>query len=272
MRTSLFSPACALWMVFALSGCSSLPESKTVRANSVRFSYISVNVGGPVAVFQSGLGDGMSVWSGVIGQHSSTYSVFAYDRPGYGSSSPVGEARAPCSVAKELREVLRAAGVQPPYVLVGHSIGGLYQYAYAKLFPDDVAAILLLDPTHPNHWVRMTQEDSVATYIVLGLRNTIFSQVMRREFDDQAKCLDDLRSLKSPSVPMRLLARSKFEALESEGFKRVVRSLEAEWAKLLPGISRSEVQGAGHYIQKDRPDVVERELQQLSAQTRQGKQ
>ena len=70
---------------------------------------------------------------GVMEELASGQAVFAYDRPGY-AGNPASEApRDPCTVAAELRAQLRTAGLQPPYVLVGHSLGGLYQYVFARL-------------------------------------------------------------------------------------------------------------------------------------------
>ena len=58
----------------------------------------------------------------------------------------------------ELRELLRAAGVPAPYVLAGHSLGGLYARHYAQRFPDEVAALLLLDPAHEDYNAYMPRE------------------------------------------------------------------------------------------------------------------
>ena len=60
----------------------------------------------PTVVFQSGLGDGMSVWASVIQLLSATLSSFAYDRPGYGGSSPKAGRRDACTISQELHEVL----------------------------------------------------------------------------------------------------------------------------------------------------------------------
>ncbi|MBK7417536.1 MAG: alpha/beta hydrolase [Dechloromonas sp.] len=62
--------------------------------------------------------------------------MFAYDRPGYGSNPASNTPRDPCTIATELRDQLRSAGLPPPYVLVGHSLGGLYQYVFARLYPE----------------------------------------------------------------------------------------------------------------------------------------
>lgn len=233
---------------------------------------MQAGAGRPLAVFQAGLGDGKEVWAEVISRVSPDMAVFAYDRPGYGGSSgipaaPPAPPRDPCTVAHELHMALQAAGQRPPYVLVGHSIGGLYQYAYARLYPAEVAAVLLVDPTHPDHWARMQREAPASARLLSGMRATVFSPAMRAEFDAQAlsDCAGELRSRPATTVPVRLLVRSGFGLAESGAFETLVRRLETEWPQLLPGATRRQVEGAGHYIQKDRPEVVAEELKALTA-------
>lgn len=251
----------------ALAGCASLPPTRSVALGGSRIAYVQAGEGAPVAVFQAGLGDGKEVWAGVIQQVSPGVAVFAHDRPGYGDSSAVPEGpRDPCSIAREQHATLQAAGVKPPYLLVGHSIGGLYQAAFARLYPQEVAGLLLVDPTHPDHWARMQREAPAAARIATALRATVFSSPMRAEFDAQAlpACAAELRALPAPALPARLLVRSEFSLAEKGDFEALVRRLEGGWAELLPAVSRRQVEGAGHYIQKDRPDVVADELRALA--------
>jgi pimeloyl-ACP methyl ester carboxylesterase len=81
-----------------------------------------------------------------------------YDRAGTGWSDPVELPRTSGQVADELRELLRTADVPAPYLLVGHSLGGLYARHYAQRFPDEVAALLLLDPAHEDYHAHMPQQ------------------------------------------------------------------------------------------------------------------
>jgi pimeloyl-ACP methyl ester carboxylesterase len=81
-----------------------------------------------------------------------------YDRAGSGWSDPVKLPRTLTQVTDELRELLRVASVPAPYLLVGHSLGGLYARHYAVRFPDEVAALLLLDPAHEDYNAYMPQE------------------------------------------------------------------------------------------------------------------
>jgi len=81
-----------------------------------------------------------------------------YDRAGSGWSDPVKLPRTSTQVTDELRALLRVAGVPAPYLLVGHSLGGLYARHYAVRFPDEVAALLLLDPAHEDYDAYMPKE------------------------------------------------------------------------------------------------------------------
>ncbi|HZM91576.1 MAG TPA: alpha/beta hydrolase [Blastocatellia bacterium] len=81
-----------------------------------------------------------------------------YDRAGSGWSDPIKLPRTLTQVTDELRELLRVVGVPSPYLLVGHSLGGLYARHYGVRFPDEVAALLLLDPAHEDYNAYMPEE------------------------------------------------------------------------------------------------------------------
>jgi pimeloyl-ACP methyl ester carboxylesterase len=81
-----------------------------------------------------------------------------YDRAGTGWSDRVELPRTSAQVTDELRELLRTADVPAPYLLVGHSLGGLYARHYAQRFPDEVAGLLLLDPAHEDYNAYMPQQ------------------------------------------------------------------------------------------------------------------
>ncbi len=108
------------------------------------------STGGPTVVFLPGGGmSGLYYWNAHNLVAEFTTSVI-YDRLGIGWSDATELPRSGTDVTDDLRELLRAAGVPGPYVLVGHSLGGLYARLYAKRFPAEVAGLVLLDPTHEN--------------------------------------------------------------------------------------------------------------------------
>lgn len=108
--------------------------------------------GSPAVVFEAGIGASSLNWRHIQQAVARTTSTVSYDRAGLGWSSPRRSARTPTVVAAELHDLLQRAGVQPPLVLVGHSFGGLVMRRYALLHPDDVAAVVLIDPMRCEEW------------------------------------------------------------------------------------------------------------------------
>jgi pimeloyl-ACP methyl ester carboxylesterase len=105
-------------------------------------------IGGPPVVFLAGGGmSGLYYWNVHNRVAEFTTSVM-YDRLGLGWSTAVDLPRTGTQVTDDLHELLRVVAVPGPYVLVGHSLGGLYARHYAKRFSGEVAGLVLLDPTH----------------------------------------------------------------------------------------------------------------------------
>jgi pimeloyl-ACP methyl ester carboxylesterase len=107
-----------------------------------------VGEGSPTVIMESGSG-GFSVQHVAIqNQLRGDTRVCAYDRAGMGWSAPRPEARTAWQISHELHTLLTNAGIEPPYVLVGPSLGGLFTRAFAAQYPDETAGLVLLDPTH----------------------------------------------------------------------------------------------------------------------------
>ncbi|MFF8787465.1 alpha/beta fold hydrolase [Streptomyces sp. NPDC015125] len=114
--------------------------------------------GSPSVVFLPGAGTaGLDYWNVQSRAAELTTSV-VYDRAGTGWSDRVELPRTSVEVTDELRRLLRTAGVPAPYLLVGHSLGGLYARHYATRFPDEVSGLLLLDPAHEDYNAYMPRQ------------------------------------------------------------------------------------------------------------------
>lgn len=111
--------------------------------------YVSAGVGPATVVLVNGAGGPIEGWYKVFGPLAGFCRVFAYNRPGIGGSGKPQTAQTGSHLVASLRGLLQAAGLAPPYLLVGHSLGGLIVNLYARLHPAEVAAVLLLDATAP---------------------------------------------------------------------------------------------------------------------------
>lgn len=104
--------------------------------------------GGPAVVFLPGASAVGLDYLNIHDRIAEFTTSVLYDRGGTGWSDPVDLPRPAAEVATELGKLLRAACVPGPYVLIAHSLGGLYARRFAQLFPDDVAGFVYLDAFH----------------------------------------------------------------------------------------------------------------------------
>ncbi len=152
----------ALLLAPLLGGCESLfiaearrdfpPEGRLVDVGGGRRIQIDCRgQGSPTIVFQAG-GDMMGSlgWRPVLDRAADISRACAYSRAGILWSDPAGGAFEPEEVAHDLENALKAAGETGPYVLVGHSRGGLYNLIFAGLYPDQVAGLVFADSSHPD--------------------------------------------------------------------------------------------------------------------------
>jgi pimeloyl-ACP methyl ester carboxylesterase len=119
--------------------------------------------GGPAVVFAPGAGLVGLDYLNIHDRVSQFTTSVLYDRAGTGWSDSVKLPRTAAVVTDELRGLLRAAGVPPPYLLVGHSLGGIYVRRYAQRFPDEVAGLLFLDPAHEDYPAHMPKQTLLGT-------------------------------------------------------------------------------------------------------------
>ena len=125
-----------------------LPPGRMVSVSGVNFHLYCMGSGSPTLVLEAGLGENVLSWYPVHAKLAQTMRVCAYDRPGLGWSDPVDATIQPVAVAENLQALLHNAGIAPPFVLVGHSRGGIYVRAFYHRFPEQTQGIVLVDSTH----------------------------------------------------------------------------------------------------------------------------
>lgn len=112
-----------------------------------RLNLHCAGTGSPTVVFESGLGVPISNWGFVQPIVSQRTRTCAYERAGLGFSDAATRASDSKNIVDDLHRLLAAAAIKPPYVLVGHSYGGLTVRLYADTYPSDVVGMVLVDPT-----------------------------------------------------------------------------------------------------------------------------
>lgn len=102
----------------------------------------------PPVVFEHGCGVSSEVWALVCPELAELTQTLAYDRAGYGFSEPGALPRTSDRCVEDLRKLVERLQLARPFILVGHSLGGFYARLYAERYPEDVAALVLIDASH----------------------------------------------------------------------------------------------------------------------------
>jgi pimeloyl-ACP methyl ester carboxylesterase len=249
-----------------LSACAKNPATRVTQVGGRAVEIALHGQGLPAVVFESGLGDDLSPWEEVASSTARRATSLSYSRAGYGrSATSTSSQRDPQTLAAELDELLQSLKVQPPYVLVGHSLGGLYVQAYAAAYPQKVAGLVLVEPTHPDQLARTLRDAPGDAKIVKAL-SRLFSDSMNAEFQAYA----DSAAFPQPvyAGPVIVLAAERKQMLSSDAFHKLRGALLQEIAAYYPQSELRWVE-ASHYIQREKPqavvDAIDEMLDRLAA-------
>jgi pimeloyl-ACP methyl ester carboxylesterase len=130
------------------------PTSELYDVGDYRLHLYCVGEGSPTVILEAGAGNPALGWYLVQKDVAGFTHVCSYDRPGYGWSDPASGPLSREQVAETLHHLLEAADVPGPYVLVGHSAGGEYIRAYARLYPTEVLGMVFVDSSHESQSLR----------------------------------------------------------------------------------------------------------------------
>jgi pimeloyl-ACP methyl ester carboxylesterase len=234
--------------------------------------------GSPTVILEAGAGGGASAWIQVQAEIATFARVCSYDRaniPG-GASDPAQKPRTAGDVVADLHAALAAAGVPGPFVLVGHSDGGLFVRLYASLYPDEVAGMVLVDA------VSESLEDAEAALLEelftpeqlsqyqAALEQQANAPFIARVDDEQvdiAASYAEMRAARSDSplrpMPLFVLTHGVPSPPAPEepppiarDRERIWQQLQDELALLVPNAKHLVVRDSGHVIQQERPEVV----------------
>jgi pimeloyl-ACP methyl ester carboxylesterase len=131
---------------------------RMVDVGGHRLHLYELGSGSPTVVLESGISASSLNWRAVQSEVANFARVCSYDRAGLGWSELCGQPCTPSSLAGQLRALLREAGLPAPYILVGHSFGGLVVRSFAERYRDETAGVVLVDPLDPAEWTPLTTQ------------------------------------------------------------------------------------------------------------------
>jgi len=219
--------------------------------------------GSPAVVFEGGFGAGIASWSRVQKDVAAFAQTVSYDRAGLGQSDPGPKPRSAKQIATELHVALQKAGIKPPYVMVGHSFGGIYVRVFADMYPNEVAGLVLIDPSQEsfNDWLIKNQPDRLKA-AESNMANA--GEGVKAEYASVDTSYSQARVAKVPKgIPVTLLTATEDESMPAEARKLWIEK-HKEWSATVPGSKHVVVEKASHFIQAQQPAVVIEAIKQVS--------
>ena len=223
-------------------------EVNMVGSQAVEFWVHRAKQPRATLVFENGLMLPLTTWQRVVQELADEADILLYNRPGVGRSALPEKPQNPQDAARLLHELLRAQKLSAPYIVVGHSLGGLHAQFFARLYEQDVAAMLLVDALPPG---ALKSSDAFPWYTRLGLQ-LLAAEYVQREIAGAHAMGDALlgggaSTFDKPVI--RLIALPDPAAGKPEGLV----------ADLLKGVIYAEDFG----VWAVDPDIAERSLDRL---------
>jgi len=262
--------------------------------------------GTPAVILDSGMGDSYISWSKVQPQIAKFTRICSYDRSGLGYSESGPRPRTSKVMAEELHQLLHNAEIPPPYILVGHSMGGYNVRLFASLYRSEVAGMVLVDSSHPEQQKRFPQElsDLDKTWLreqeflafstpfgiprLLGFcGNDAKIRAVDCNFHSAREGVAELKTVAESAaqtaatgslgdMPLAVLSHDPDKPDPDLPFDLLQPTNDA-WQQMQEELSHLSTRGthviakhSGHYIQLDRPDQVIEAVRKVMNEARQG--
>jgi pimeloyl-ACP methyl ester carboxylesterase len=275
-----------LLLLTAYTSLHDEPPDGLIDIGSHRLYIHCVGEGNPTVVIEPGMGESYESWEPIMESLSQTTSVCAYDRAGYGQSDIGPMPRDSQTEADELHALLLESGVEGPYILVGHSLGGLNMQVFAASYPEQAAGAVLLDPS-PLAWmsgegfpelrelfrqeagaVRAAADSARASSDAEEVTNVDFLETLASEFEqffgNTAQQVAAINSF--GDLPLTVIGASEPDPRFGES-AQAFRQFWNEESRTLVGKSENGrfvlAEGSSHHIHLDAPQLVIDEIQQM---------
>ncbi len=251
-------------LTFKNTGRAATKGLLATRKVAVGEHSLNLLVGGegtPAIVFEAGFGAGLASWSTIQSTIAKFARTVSYDRAGIGQSEAGPKPRAAKQIAAELHTALQNAGIAPPYIMVGHSFGGIYVRVFADMYPKEVVGLVLIDPSQEtfDEWTRTHKEAQRAP----DEQMTKASQGVRDEAAQVPASYAQARAAKVPAgIPVILLTASKDDTMPANA-RKAWSQMHADWVAKTSGAKHVVVENSGHFIQAEQPQVVIDSIKQV---------
>ena len=239
-----------------------LPRKRLLQTRAGALEHVLSGRGRPVWLLFSGAGVTLEGWRDLYPGIERLGTVLAWNRLGAGRSSRPRGPQTGSAVVASLRELLGYLDLAPPYILVGHSLGALHAELFARLYPQEVQAVALLEPAHPGQrgqWQGEQERLAGTLARLLGVPAGSLRANLQAEVDKAGETARQ-RQAAGPFPPVPLLVvsggRDPPRWLGSPQAARQRRERQGALARLSPAGEHVVLPRSGHFPQRSEPQRV----------------
>jgi pimeloyl-ACP methyl ester carboxylesterase len=250
----------------AVAGIAALSSRARALIDGKCTEYAVLGDGAPTFVLIAGSGGPIESWCGVAPALSALGTVLAYNRPGVGASDGPSAAQTVDVMTEALRALLRHAGLAPPFILVGHSLGGLIANYYARAHPAEIAGVVLVEATAPEDVATMAAHESKAQRLLKWLLDGLVRSDPLGEAQHAARSAELVEGAGTfPGIPLVVIMGGKpAMSWMTPDAARAARARSQRRLVELSARGRQMVATAsGHFPQFTQPDVVVEAVRQV---------
>lgn len=236
-----------------------LPSKQLATVHGESIEHVCAGTGPASVVLVNGAGGPIEGWFKVFGPLTEFSKAFAYNRPGVGGSTEPSVPQCGSHMVGSLRSLLRVAGVTPPYVLVGHSLGGLIVNLYARRHPSEVGAVVLLEATSPSDPADLAKHENRIQRSIRRAIEWISPSNPNAETRHVPTTVSELRAAPAfPAVPLFVITGGKSAMAWATSPKALAARAKNQQAltSLPPGSRHVIAHRSGHFPQFTESDVV----------------
>jgi pimeloyl-ACP methyl ester carboxylesterase len=242
------------------------PKEKASIAGEL-IEYVVAGAGPAQVVLVNGSGGPIEGWHKVFEPLTRFATVFAYNRPGIGGSTGPGKLQTASHMVASLKRILETAGMRGPYVLVGHSLGGLIVNLFARVHASAAAAVVLVEASAPKDVLVLRKRETTLQRFLGRVARKIAPPHPYAETEQVEASVSELQAAPPfPHVPLIVIAGAK-PALSCVTAREAVAlraEHQKELAKLSPLGKYVVARRSGHFPQLTEPEVVVAAVEEAS--------
>jgi pimeloyl-ACP methyl ester carboxylesterase len=248
-----------------------IAKSQMIDIGGRRLALTCAGAGSPTVILETGLGAESDEWAIVQRETSALARIMRYDRANRGASDRVAGPRTALDMIEDLRALLRASQIEGPYILVGHSFGGLLVRLFAHRYSDDVAGIVLVDAMHQDQFdvfgplfpradrFEPAELTRTRTFWQGGWRSPE-ATTERIDFISSIRQVREVTSL--GGIPLHVIIAGGFlnQPLIPPEFRDSLHerweALQRQLLNLSTRATYSLALSSGHFVQRDAPQII----------------